>query len=57
MNVYFVAEESATQRGWVGLTINEHTHQVIRRTPHTYPDATWAKVAAKKAWEQQEKVA
>lgn len=49
-NVYFIADRSATQRGWVGLVVDTSSQEVVSRTPSVYTDATLAQTAARAMW-------
>lgn len=49
--VYFHAELSATQRGWVGEVIDAESHRALQRTQLVYAAAEWAKEAARRLWE------
>lgn len=52
-NVYFIFDQSATARGWVGLVIDSNTHLVITRTPTVYVSAALAQTAARWMWQRR----
>lgn len=52
--VYFIADRSATLRGWIGLVIDLHSQEVVSRTPTAYPDASLAQTAARAMWALRE---
>lgn len=52
-DIYFIADQSATARGWVGLVIDSATHRVITRTPTVYVSAALARTAARWMWQRR----
>lgn len=52
-DVYCIADQSATARGWVGLVIDSNTHRVITRTPTVYVSAALARTAARWMWQRR----
>lgn len=56
-DVYFVAEESATSRGFVGLVIDASTHRTVMRTATLYTSKELARVAARQMWRERQEVA
>jgi hypothetical protein len=48
--VYYTAEPSATQRGFVGIVICSQTHRTLQRTALVYAAKDWAVMAAQRLW-------